>query len=301
MTLEEIIKQKESDIAAIPEKLLTDVQRAEKGIFVNMILLLDRIKRDSEGKIIISKSNIAIAADITNELKTILVTKDYLTALKEFAAGFDAQAQANDEYFSKVFPDFQNSAAADAMLQKAKTTALDQLLGAPVEKSYIVPLTKMIDTAVSSGSGWVELSNQIKDFVLGNSEVEGKLASHASQVAYDSFAFADRAYTNIISEENDAEWYLWSGTHLATSRPFCDERKDKFFHYKEIESWAQQDWEGKADGTNEQTIFILAGGYRCVDSILPVSVSVVPQDVIERNIANGNYQPTGIEAELLGI
>lgn len=119
----------------------------------------------------------------------------------------------------------------------------------------------------------------------------GALANYASQVAYDAISQGDRAYSNAIAEEGKYEWYLYSGTDQENSRPFCEERKGKYFHFKEIEAWADLNWQGKADGTNAQTIFILAGGYRCIDSILPVSIAVVPEEVIQRNIQNGNYNP----------
>lgn len=291
MTLKEIIKEKEKNLNKIPDALLTNIQKSEKEIYGKLITLLDKLRRDNEARIIISKANIAIASEIENELKTIVLTKDYLDSLRTFANGFDEQAEWNDKFFSKVFDDFKTSTTADAFLESAKKTALNELLGAPMEASFTAPIADIINTSVSSGTSWVDLSNQIKDYVLGEGDESGKLSQYASQIAYDSFAQSDRAYTNIIAEENDAEWYLYSGTEQENSRPFCDERKGKYFHYKEIEDWASLDWQGKADGTNEQTIFILAGGYRCIDSILPVSIAIVPQDVIERNIANGNYTP----------
>lgn len=291
MTLKEIIREKEMNLNKIPDELLTNIQKSEKEIYGKLITLLDKLKRDSEGRILISKMNIAIAAEIENEIKTIVLTKDYLDSLRQFANGFDEQAEWNDKYFSKVFSDFKTSTTADAILESSKKSALNELIGAPMEANFIAPVADIINTSVSSGSSWVDLSNQIKDYVLGAGDESGKLTHYASQIAHDAFAYSDRAYTNIIAEENDAEWYLYSGTEQQNSRPFCDERKGKYFHYKEIEAWAGLNWQGKAEGTNEQTIFILAGGYRCIDSILPVSIAIVPQDVIDRNIANGNYTP----------
>lgn len=305
MTLKQIIQEKEKNLNKIPDKLLTQIQKSERDIYARIVSLIGQLKQDSDGKIFFTgaagKKNQAIAADITNELKTVLTDKEYLNALKEFVGGMDAQAVANDKYFAKVFKGFKTSATADALLERAKTAALNQLLGAPVEASFITPVSEIIDTAVSSGSSWIDLSNQIKEFVLGNEEVDGKLMQHANNVAYDSFAFSDRAYTNVIAEENEAEWYLWSGTEQENSRCFCEERKGKYFHYKEIEAWGRGEdigacksgthWKGADANTNEQTIFIVAGGHRCIDSILPVSIAVIPQDVIDRNISSGNYVP----------
>lgn len=301
MTLKEIIREKENNLNKIPDELLTNIQKSEKEIYGKLITLLDKLRRDSEGRIIISKANIAVASEIENELKTIVLTKDYLDSLRKFASGFDEQAEWNDKFFAKVFDGFKTSTTADAFLESAKKTALNELLGAPMEASFTAPIADIINTSVSSGTSWVDLSNQIKDYVLGAGDESGKLTKYASQIAYDSFAYSDRSYTNIIAEENDAIWYLYSGTEQENSRCFCDERKGKFFHRKEIEAFGRGEnlgackvgthWQGADKNTNEQTIFIYAGGHKCIDSILPVSIAIVPQDVIERNIANGNYTP----------
>ena len=58
-------------------------------------------------------------------------------------------------------------------------------------------------------------------------------------------------------------------------------------------------WQGKMYGTNESTIFVTAGGYNCQHSIMPVSVFAVPKADIERNIKNGNFEPSAVEQRLL--
>lgn len=291
MDLKALIKEKQKNLDAVPEKLLSEIQKVEKEIYAKLITLLDQLKRDADGNVIISKQNIAIAADISNEIKAAVLSKDYLSALREFVKGIDEQAILNDKYFKSVIDGFKESAAADAILETSKKATLEQLVGSGMEAEIVKPVQDMINTTVASGGSWRDLATRIKDFATGEGDDAGKLTQYSSQVAQDAFTQSDRAYMNVIAEENDMEWYLYSGTEQDNSRPFCAERKGKYFHYKEIEGWADDEWQGKADGTNEQTIFILAGGYRCIDSILPVSIADVPNEVIERNIQNGNYTP----------
>ena len=291
MTLRDLIKQKTNRLASVPEQFLTEVQKTEKTIYADILALLDRLKIDADGKIILSKTNIAVAGQLRDELKKVALTDDYLKAVIDYTKEMDKQAVITDDYMQKAFPDFKESDVANALLEKSKKTAIDSLIGTGLEENFSTPIADFIDTAVSSGSGFIDLRNQIQEYVLSTDEQESKLMQYSGQVAHDAVAFSDRAYTNVLAEELDAEWYLYSGTELPTSRPFCEERKDKFFHYKEIEAWADKDWQGKAEGTNAQTIFITAGGYNCVDSILPVGIAIVPDDVIQRNIDNGNYTP----------
>jgi len=120
-------------------------------------------------------------------------------------------------------------------------------------------------------------------------------------VAHDQFAIADRSYTSAVSDEIGAEWFKYSGDTIESTRQFCEVRHNKFYYYKEIEGWADGNWDGKIPGTNDKTIFSTAGGYNCRHSIIPVSIFAVPKKDIERNIDNGNFKPSERLKKQLGI
>jgi hypothetical protein len=87
------------------------------------------------------------------------------------------------------------------------------------------------------------------------------------------------------------EFYLFSGSPLDKSRPWCLDRKGQYFHEKEIESWANEDWKGKNPLTTKSSIFILVGGFNCTDQLIPVHISIVPKDELQRAIDLGFYIP----------
>ena len=78
-------------------------------------------------------------------------------------------------------------------------------------------------------------------------------------------------------------------THLDDSREFCVERAGNYYHKDEVSAWANLDWQGKRRGTTESTIFIYAGGYRCLHQIIYVSELVVPDEVVRRAKTKGIY------------
>jgi hypothetical protein len=39
-------------------------------------------------------------------------------------------------------------------------------------------------------------------------------------------------------------------------------------------------------------IFVFVAGYNCSHEMVPVHILIVPKDVIDRNIENGNYKPS---------
>jgi hypothetical protein len=74
----------------------------------------------------------------------------------------------------------------------------------------------------------------------------------------------------------------------ATEKPFSGElyyekRNGKYYHRTEIEAWVKEDdWSGQIQGTNEQNIFVFAGGWNCRHSIVGVPKALVPKEDIER-------------------
>lgn len=71
-------------------------------------------------------------------------------------------------------------------------------------------------------------------------------------------------------------WYRYIGGVIQTSRDFCTERDGGYYHESEIEEWADEDWDGKIDGTNSETIFSYCGGWNCRHELIPVHESSVP-------------------------
>jgi hypothetical protein len=53
--------------------------------------------------------------------------------------------------------------------------------------------------------------------------------------------------------------------------------------------------------TNEDTIFVNAGGYNCQHSILPISTFAVPKEVGLSAFEKGYFEPTRTEKEYFGI
>ena len=300
-TLLEIIKEKNKRLVSIPNKFYSSVQKTEVDIYAKLLGLLERLKTDAKGQIIRSKANLLIADEINVELKKVLYSSDYIKAVASFAKQFDSQKVINDKYFSKAFPEFTASEIADTLVQYSKKQAVTLLTGSSIDDKFFQPINQAITDAVDTGASRVDLIQAIRDVAIGDPEREGKLLSYSKQIAHDAFALADRSYTNAIADEFQVEWFFYSGDQIPTSRDFCIARHNKYYHYKEIQAWGQGKdigvainpktglWEGAMKGTNKATIFKTAGGYNCQHSIMPVSISVVPKSVIERNREAGYY------------
>ena len=119
----------------------------------------------------------------------------------------------------------------------------------------------------------------------------------------------ERINPDKFAMELGTEFYLYSGPNITTLRAFCKERNSKYFHYKEVMDWASEDWEGKHPKTNEKTIFKYRGGYcmrgdqneKCLHVLFPVSMAIIPKDVLKRNIDKGYFVADDFTLKLLNL
>ena len=307
MDLEEIIKLKIARLDDVPNLYTDGIKQVQKDIMQELLDSLEKLKRDEDGNIKKTKANLAIVEDIVRDLKKIFGRSEYISLTKEFINEFDEQAKITDSFFTKTFGDFDDNKFNELALQKSKEQAYELMAGVPYVTTYLYnPVKSLLTDSIIAGDSYVKTVKAIKQVVQGgtikNKTLEGKLYRYAKQIAYDTFAVADRGYTNNIALDLDIEWYAYRGGLIEDSRDFCIARNGKYFHREEVIAWGKLgNWDGKIPATDEKTIFVYAGGYACLHSILPTSIALVPKDVLLRNIKNGNYKPNEKEKEILGI
>lgn len=308
MTLKEILNKKNEALLSVPDEFLSKIQKVQKQFFMQLNDLIDSIEK-SNGFIDATGKNLTAVSSI--DLKEILNETDYNKIVDDFSKAFSDQKDINDKYFDEINDKFKPSSFADKVLEQAQKDAVIALTEAPLDQKFLKPIEDILFDSVATGASWKDTVTAIRDFVEGSDEEDGKLLQYSKQIAHDNFAYADRAYSNVLADDMEAEWFFYSGDTIDSSRCFCVERHEKYFHYKEIEAWGRGEnlgkcksgdlWAGADPNTNEKTIFLFAGGFNCGHTIMPVSVFDVPKEVLQRNIANGNYEPSDAEAEELGL
>lgn len=310
-SLKQIISEKNARLNNVPDEFLSQVEKYQKSLFPEILSIIDTIERKN-GFIVASHANINKIAGIVEDLRSVLATSEFPTIVQSFVDEFTSQKILNDAYFEKAFTDFSGSSFADAVLKKSQDDAIQALLGSPVDTEFLQPIEKLLTDSVMSGSPWKDTVINIRDAVEGGDGYDGRLLSHSKNIAHDTFAISDRSYQNAVNDSLDTEWYLYSGSTIDSSRCFCVARHEHYFHYKELEAFGRGEnigdckdkrglWNGAFDDTNEKNIFLYVGGHACRHSLLGVSVFVVPDDVISRNLTNGNYTPDLAEREALSL
>ena len=298
-------------LTTVPDDFLAKIPVSESQVYDKVVELLSRLEVKGDN-FVISNKNLQIASEISTLLKSVLISSDYTKYVTDFAKEFDTQAVVNNKLFETAFPKFTQTDLMKSVVNISKRETIDLLLNRASDTDFISPLRTTIEQAVINGSGYGETLKAIRTFIEGNEDVDGALLRYSKTYAHDSFAIADSAYSSVIADELDAEWFKYLGDDIKTTRPFCEQRANQFFHYKEINSWFTTDpqpsgitthspWAGMIPGTNKDTFYSYRGGFNCRHSILAQSISVVPKTVIERNIASGNFIPSDFEKEKLGL
>jgi hypothetical protein len=318
-----LIEDKIKVINDSPDDAFKLAKKAEKSVLNEILSEINRLEI-KDGSILMNRKNLLILEDITEDLKKISDNEAYLKVVKELVGGIDSVKELNDKYFKTVF-DAKPDDFAKKVLDNSRKYAVEAMIGASMHEQFLKPISDLINTSIQSGASINDLTKNIREFVEGNNEVDGRLSSYSRQVALDSISISDRAYTNAIVEELDFEFYFYaggivepegytkSGNPIGGTRCFCRVRDGEYYHWKEIEAWGNGDtglsvdedcgypWHGMRDGTNGATIFTFLGGYNCQHSLMPVSVFDVPKDVIERAMDLDFYKPSKKELELLDL
>lgn len=288
--LEKLLRERSARLAAVPEALLLRVQRTERQVLDRMLELVGQLEQRN-GALVFSKTNLDRAAAINAELSKLLAGGEYASAVAAFAAEFPAQRKVQDAAFRRAFPSYTASDLAASLVTVSQRRAVDLLAGATLETNFLEPLADAITRAVTTGADWTDTLRLLRREVVGDAEYQGKLARHVKQVAWDALAVADRSYAAAVARELETEWWYYSGGELPTSREFCLERKDKYWHTEEVRAWARLTWAGKMEGvTTPDTIFDLLGGWNCRHTLMPVSAEVVPAEDRARAATAGYWQ-----------
>lgn len=293
----DLITDKLNRLDSIPKKFLNAVDKSQYEILDSLLKKMGELSLDGRGNVIMSSANMLKAEEITNELELIFNRSEYIESVTDFASSFDIQKKVTDKYFEKAFPEFAKKDFAEAVFQASKKSAVESLSSATVKTKFLQPLKEQINQIVSSGMSFKDAVKSIRQYAIGDGEDPGKLLQYSKQIAYDSIAKSDRAYTSAVAEELGSEWFFYAGGLIQTSRKFCTERNGKHFHYREIEAWAKDDWDGKMENTTSENIYENLGGWECNHSLIPVSIDRVPKEVVRRNVANGNYVLTEFEIQ----
>jgi len=280
------------------------VNTFSQGVESTQVAILRRVNSSlrklevRNGKVLPSRENLKILRGLNEDLAKIIVNPAYKKKVKRYLRAFDKLKRHNNSYFNSTLSNFNaNKQVFTTIFNASLEATQNSLLQAGINQSVITPVSDIIRQGITSGMFINDMEDALRVEIVGDptgtitgNPRQGRLLRYTGQITRDSLNQFSRNYVTSVSEEYRMEWFFYDGSIIQDTRDYCKRRAGKYFHRKEVERSATDEWAGKIPGTNRSTIFTYCGGFNCRHEYLPVLIDVVPQSVVRRNLKNGNYE-----------
>jgi hypothetical protein len=294
MNQDELISQIFDSMQNSIDSVEKSIPSIEKAIFDELSVEVSKLETVN-GNIKTSVSNLKQVQKVKSKLNSIILNDDYKQDVSTYLNSFSDTKTLIDSYFSTIVSDFNGkSELFKAILSNSVDVTTESLLGAGVSNDIITPISDYLSKSVTSGSNLTELIQNLKIKIIGDSENLGYLMKNVKQIATDSLNQYSANYIKTVSDDLGLKWFKYQGGKKSSSRCFCLERVDKYWHLSEVEHWGNTPslWNtcktklhkggGRINGTDASTIFTYRGGWQCNHQIIPVSERNVPKKDLNR-------------------
>ena len=266
----ELIKQIQELQLAIETRMDEALPRVFAKLSDQVIDLASDLSLDPKDRARSLKELIKLKKDIAN---TIVTNAPYQLQVAEVIKGFEMLAELSNEYITVAIGDFKpKKALYEAILETNIATTKDALLGAGIRENFGTAIQEVLKDNIAGIGSRSELNKTLRKFIEGTDTEKAFLNRYIKQTTNDSVMTFNAEYIQTIAEDLDVEYYLYQGTLIKDSRPFCVARAGRFFTKEEVQKWPNlKGWQGRMAGTNSTTIFSYRGGYNCRHQLWPVA------------------------------
>jgi len=266
----ELIKKIQELQMAIEKRMDDALPKVFAKLSDQVIDLASDLSLDPKDRAKSLKELIKLKKDIAN---TIVTNAPYQLQVAEVIKGFEMLAELSNEYITVAIGDFKpKKALYEAILESNIATTKDALLGGGISENFGTAIQEVLKDNISGIGTRSELNKTLRKFIEGTDTEKAFLNRYIKQVTNDSVMTFNAEYIQTIAEDLDVEYYLYQGTIIADTRPFCVSRAGRYFTSEQVKDWGDLGkWDGKNTNTNRTTIFIYRGGYNCRHQLWPVA------------------------------
>lgn len=272
----ELIKQIQELQLAIESRMNESLPRVFSKLSSQVIDLASDLSLDAKDRAKSLKQLIKLKKDIAD---TIIQNAPYQLQVAEVIKGFEMLAELSNEYITIAIGDFKpKKELFKAILETNIATTKDALLGAGIRDNFGTAIQEVLKDNIAGIGTRSELNKTLRKFIEGSPEEAPFLNRYIKQTTNDAVMTFNSEYIQTIAEDLEVEYYLYSGTIISDTRPFCSARAGRYFTIEEVKAWPNlKGWQGRMAGTNSSTIFIYRGGYNCRHQLWPVSLEQYEQ------------------------
>jgi hypothetical protein len=227
------------------------LEKQNKGLQSELLnlLLQDFVSKITlkEGKIELTAANLAKVSELDKLFSNFKV--EFIDdQMSKFTEELLQIAELNGEYYAALGFDQK---VVDG-ISKANEL-IKARIGVTGSKNAIVPggyldtlaqtaevkqvLKNIVISQITTTRNVQEFTKAIGNFVKGTPDVDGALVRYYRQYAYDSYNQVLEVKNQEFAKGLGLKWFIYVGSVIQTTRPFCSKRAGKVFSTDEVAKW----------------------------------------------------------------
>jgi hypothetical protein len=246
-----------------------------------------------------SVKNIKLLSDLKSDLEMIILDdSDYLESVTKFAKLYDKVNDLNYAYFKALEKKFKPPKVMEAVKKQSVSLVLDSLTEAGMNTNLINPVREMINTYVTTGGSYSQLSKELNNYINGTPTIDGALVKYTKLITTDAINQYTATVNQVVSADLGWEWFRYVGSNIKTTRTFCKALTQKqYYHRSELPKIIKGNFtefkemkgkiydktglpQGMIDDTNVSNFQTYRGGYNCGHQSYPIPTYLVPKNII---------------------
>lgn len=215
------------------------VIRIQQRIY-NKLLMFQKELVITNGTIVNSAKNIKLLATLKSELEYIIFEDtDFLEAVNDFAKLYDVVTDLNYKYFKALEKTFSPPKIIEAVKQQSVSLVIDALSESGMTSNFITPVREIINTYVTTGGSYTQLSKELDNYINGYEseagKIDGQMTKYTKQITTDAINQYTATINELTSSDLGWNWFKYVGSNVKTSRTFCIALTEKkYYHRSEL-------------------------------------------------------------------
>ena len=294
-------KEIQATLKAIDEGLITwneAMPKIQEQIYRRLLIFQKELVVQGE-TITNSVKNIKLLSDLKSDLESIILNdSDYLESVAKFAKLYDKVNVLNYAYFKALEKKFKPPKMIEAVKQQSISLVLESLTESGMNVNLISPVREMINTYVTTGGSYSQLSKELNNYINGTAGVDGALVKYTKQITTDAIHQYTATVNQVVSADLGWDWFRYVGSNIKTTRTFCKALTQKqYYHKSELSRIIKGNFaefremkgriydktnlpQGMIEDTNVSNFQTYRGGYNCGHQAYPIPTYLVPKNII---------------------
>lgn len=278
-----------NEIQKFVDRFAAKIEPVQQRLYAKVMAVLKDVSVDSEGNIKRTSANMKLIKSVEKDLKSIIQNQEYQQNIADLKKYLDETIKLQQEYF-KATDDAGKPSVMGEIQDQAFRSTVDVLTGAGIQSNLVNAATDIVSQGITEGASFADMNDQLRKFMVGDNETNGKLLSYSKQIVSDTLHTTSRNYNSIMTEKLGMEWFQYVGATVKDSRPWCKALvKKRWIHESELGSicrgvidGTQVSRQGLMPDTNKSNVISRCGGWNCSHSMVPVPSELVPKAIRER-------------------